>query len=186
MRLFVAAEPPAGVRDALAGWAQAAVGEDPDLRLVAAPALHLTLAFLGERPDGEVAVLAPELARALSRATPPRDAHVLEPLWLAPRRPHVLTVGVADPGGLLTALQEAVVAACTRAIAWEPERRAFRPHVTVARVRRNARVRPRELPALPDAARGRWSTGGVTLLRSHTGGGGAQYEALWGSGALMP
>lgn len=180
MRLFVALEPPASVRAALAAWARAAVGNDPELRLVDAGALHLTLAFLGERPDADAAVLAPALARVLGRSVPPRDACVLEPLWLAPRRPHVLTVAVADPSGLLGALVSGVTDACARAIDWQPERRAFRPHVTVARVRRNAHVRPRALPALPDAARAPWATGGVTLLRSRTGGGGAQYEALWG------
>jgi len=107
---------------------------------------------------------------------------VLEPLWLAPRRPHVLTVGVADPSGLLSALHERVTAACGEAIGWEPERRDFRPHVTLARVRRDARVRARELPELPAAARAPWATGGVALRRSRTGKGGAQYEALWGGG----
>ncbi len=179
MRLFVALEPPAAVRGALADWAHTAVGEDPALRRVERDALHLTLAFLGERPDDDVALLAPALARALGRASPPRDAHVLEPLWLAPRRPHVLTVGVADPSDLLVALRDRVVAACAASIDWEPEGRAFRPHVTVARVRRDARVLPRALPSLSGAARAPWTTGGVTLLRSSSGGGGAQYEALW-------
>jgi len=180
MRLFVALEPPAAVRGALADWARAAVGEDPELRLVERDALHLTLAFLGERPDDDVTLLAPALARALRRAEPPRDAHVLAPLWLVPRRPHVLTVSVADPSGRLETMRERVVAACTSSIGWEPERRAFRPHVTVARARRNARVRARELPAMPAAVRAPWETGGVTLLRSDTGGGAAQYEVLWG------
>lgn len=180
MRLFVALEPPSGVREALADWARAAVGEDPDLRLVDRDALHLTLAFLGERPDADVALLAPELARALGRGRPPRDAAVAQPLWLAPRRPHVLTVAVGDPSGLLAALHQRVGAACALAVGWEPHPRAFRPHVTVARVRRNRRVRPRELPALPDLARTAWTTGGVTLLRSRTVAGGAQYEELWG------
>ncbi len=177
MRLFVALEPPPGVRDALADWARTAVGEDPQLRLVAPAALHLTLAFLGERDAAEVPLLAPALARALGRGlVPPRDAHVLEPLWLAPRRPHVLTVAVADPGGLLLSLHARVVAAVADAIDWEPERRAFRPHVTLARVRRDQHVRPRELPPLPPAALAPWATGGVTLVRSA----GGQYESLWG------
>lgn len=180
MRLFVALEPPAAVRDALASWAEAAVGEDRRLRLVAADALHLTLAFLGERPEADVAALAPALARALSRAVPPRDAHVEAPLWLSPRRPHVLTVAVADPSGRLAALQERVVAACAEATDFVPEARRFRPHVTVARVGRDAHVRPRVLPSLPAVACAPWATGGVTLLRSHAGGGAAQYEALWG------
>lgn len=180
MRLFVALEPPADVREALAAWARDAVGEDPQLRLVAADALHLTLAFLGERPDADVGLLAPALARALSGVAPPRDAHALAPLWLAPRRPHVLTVAVADPSGRLGALQERVAGACADAVGWEPEARAFRPHVTVARVRRNERTRPRELAELPAAAQAPWATGGVTLLRSVPGRGAAQYESLWG------
>ncbi len=181
MRLFVALEPPAGVRAALGAWAEAAVGDDPGLRLVAPEALHLTLVFLGERAPGDAAVLGPELARALGRTRrPPRDAHALAPLWLAPRRPHVLTVAVADPSGTLAELAGRVRDACGRALpGWEPEGRAFRPHVTVARVRRDQRTRPRELPALPAAACAPWTTGGVTLLRSHTGGREAQYEPLW-------
>lgn len=182
MRLFVALEPPAPVRAALAEWAWQAVGEDPQLRRVPADALHLTLAFLGEQPEADVRLLAPELARALSAAVAPRDVHAVEPLWLAPRRPHVLTVAVADPSGLLGALRARVVDACVRAVGWEPEGRAFRPHVTLARVRRDERVRPRVLPALPPAARAPWSTGGVTLLRSVPGSGAAQYEPLWGGG----
>ncbi len=183
MRLFVALEPPAGVREALAAWTRAALQGDPELRPVDAGALHLTLAFLGERPEADVARLAPALARALGRVRdPPRDAHVEAPLWLAPRRPHVLTVAVADPGGSLGALRERVVAACGEAIGWEPEPRAFRPHVTLARVRRGAHVRARELPPLPAAARAPWASGGVTLLRSHPGRGAAQYEPLWGGG----
>ncbi len=74
MRLFVALEPPVEVRDALVEWARAAVGGDPELRLVERDALHLTLAFLGERPDADAALLAPKLARVLGRGQPPRDA----------------------------------------------------------------------------------------------------------------
>ena len=53
MRLFVALELPPAPRSALAGWGARAVAGDPALRAVAAPALHVTLHFLGERPDDE-------------------------------------------------------------------------------------------------------------------------------------
>lgn len=182
VRLFVAVDPPPEVRVALAAWAADAVGDDAAFRLVAPEALHLTLAFLGERPADDLRRLGPELARALGRCDPPREAQVIAPLWLAPRRPHVLTVAVGDDSGRLVALQAAVVAACRAVIAWEPEDRPFRPHVTVARVRRNTHVAPRELPPLPEAARQPWRTGaGVALLRSTPGPDGAQYDALWGS-----
>ena len=176
----MAIEPPAGVRSALGSWAAAAVGGDSAFRLVAPDALHLTLAFLGKRPAADVATLGPELARALGRSPPPRAIRVTEPLWLAPRRPHVLTVAIADDSGRLAELRDAVVRACTRAVGWEPEARPFRPHVTVARVRRNEHVRPRGLPDLPLAAGAPWRTGaGVVLLRSTPSPEGAQYDALW-------
>lgn len=181
VRLFVAIEPPLAVREALAAWAAEAVGEDRAFRLVAPEALHLTLAFLGERPPGDVGLLGPELARALGRCAPPRTARVLTPLWLAPRRPHVLTVAVGDEDDRLAGMRASVVQACRRVTDWEPEGATFRPHVTVARVRRNTHVTPRELPPLPEAARQPWRTGaGVALLRSTPGPDGAQYDALWG------
>jgi 2'-5' RNA ligase len=62
------------------------------------------------------------------------------------------------------------------ALDWEPERRAFRPHVTVGRVRRGERVRAAGLgPPAPDLA---FHAPAVTLYRSHTGPGGSRYEAL--------
>ncbi len=179
----MAIEPPLVVRTALAAWAAAALGEDPVFRLVAPEALHLTLAFLGERPAEEVGRLGPELARALGRSAPPRDARVLMPLWLAPRRPHVLTVSVGDGDERLATMRASVVAACRQVTDWEPEGSSFRAHITVARVRRNTHATPRALPPLPEAARAPWRTGaGVALLRSVPGPDGAQYDALWGSG----
>ena len=75
-------------------------------------------------------------------------------LWLAPRRPHVLTVAVEDADGALAALQARVVEALAEAAGRdEPERRPFRPHVTVARVRRGGARRD----GLPDGARRRRS-----------------------------
>jgi 2'-5' RNA ligase len=98
-----------------------------------------------------------------------------EPLWLSPRRPHVLTVALEDADGALDALRADVVARLAGALAWEPESRRFRPHVTVARVRRDARPRKRNLPEAPHAA---FAGEAVTLLRSHLGRGPARYEAL--------
>jgi 2'-5' RNA ligase len=57
----------------------------------------------------------------------------------------------------------------------QPETRPFRPHVTVARVRRGARVRVREVPAPPQL---RFHATGLVLYRSQLGRGGARYEAI--------
>jgi 2'-5' RNA ligase len=170
-RLFVALELPADVRARLAAFGHAAAGDGDALRPVAEDALHLTLAFLGHRDLGDV-----EPAAAVVRETS-ADAIALalgEPLWLAPRRPQVLTVALEDRCGALGALRDAVVGRLAYSLDWEPDRRRFRPHVTVARVRRGARP-GRDLPAPPQAT---FAAEAVTLFRSHLGRGPARYEAL--------
>ena len=171
MRLFVALDLPGDVRAALAAWADEAAPEA--VRRVPAQNLHLTLAFLGSRDEdtaGVVAELLPGVARPLAALC------TAGALWLPPRRPGVLTVALrADDA--LSALQGAVVAALERTIGFEPERRTFRPHVTVGRVPRGARIDwRRELrPPAPELAFG---APALTLYRSHTGRGGARYQVL--------
>ncbi|HEX7297808.1 MAG TPA: RNA 2',3'-cyclic phosphodiesterase [Solirubrobacteraceae bacterium] len=171
-RLFVALELPVAVRTQLAQFGHAAAERDPALRAVGEEAMHLTLAFVGHRPEEEI-----DAARAAVRAVhgvAPALA-LAEPLWLAPRRPHVLTVGLEDGDGTLAALRAEVVDRLSVALAWEPEARRFRPHVTVARVRRGAHPRTRHLPDAPHAS---FAGEAVVLYRSHLGGGPARYEPL--------
>jgi 2'-5' RNA ligase len=159
VRLFVALDLPLGVRTTLAAWAASAVGRDDRLRLVREESLHVTLVFLGERPDP-----APAAAALTGALDPPPGAPELAvdgALWLSPRRPHVLTVGLADPSGALAVIQAAVLDAMVRGAGHEAEQRRFRPHVTVARVR--GRLRPFELPALPSLD---FHPPAVTLYRS--------------------
>jgi 2'-5' RNA ligase len=174
-RLFVALELPADVREALAGWGRACAAGDPALRALAPEALHLTLHFLGERPASEIPDLAAAVAEAASGA---RTCHgaLAGALWLAPRRPHVLTCAVRDAGGSLADLHAALARALAGAArGWTAERRALRPHITVARVRRGSAPRVGREPAAPEGA---LSFPSVVLLRSHLGRDGARYEVL--------
>jgi RNA 2',3'-cyclic 3'-phosphodiesterase len=172
-RLFAALELPAGVRGALGAFGRAAAEDDFALRAVSDDALHVTLAFLGHRPLDDIEPASEAVASAV--AGPVGALSLGEPLWLAPRRPHVLTVEVLDGDGALFALQERVVAGLADAVGYEPDRRRFRPHVTVARVRHGAAPRRRGLPEAPDAA---FAGEALVLYRSWLGGGPARYEAL--------
>jgi 2'-5' RNA ligase len=174
-RLFAALDLPAPVRDALATFGHAAADDDFALRPVRDDALHMTLAFLGHRPLDDIEPASEAVRAAAVSGQAPADLALGEPLWLAPRRPHVLTVEVLDRTGDLMALQERVVAGLADAIGYEPERRRFRPHVTVARVRHGARPRGRGLPEAPEAS---FAAAAVTLYRSYLGGGPALYEAV--------
>jgi len=176
-RLFAALDLPVPVRDALAGFGHAAADDDFALRAVRDDALHVTLAFLGERPESEQGALAAAVERAVAASPWPERLAVGGVLWLAPRRPHVLTVAVEDPEGALAGLQARLVTALAEAVGHEPERRRFRPHVTVARVRRGSA--PARLALELRAVPRRFGAEAVTLMRSHLGGSRpARYEAL--------
>jgi 2'-5' RNA ligase len=132
MRLFVGLDLPVPTRAALASWADAAA--PPELRRVPAAHLHITLVFLGERTAAEAVAVGTMLKRR--RLGP---LHTAGTLWLPPRRPGVLAVGLRKQPAL-TALQRELTAALGQAIGLAPERHPFRPHVTVARVPRGVRV----------------------------------------------
>jgi 2'-5' RNA ligase len=173
LRLFVALDLPAAAREALAAWCERVA--PAGLRRIPAHDLHLTLAFLGSRVERDavaVAGLLPGLARAHS-VGPLRTTRAL---WLGPRRPSVLTVAVGD-GDELTALRGALVAALAAAVGFEAERRPFRPHVTVGRVGRGARVPVVASPIDPPPAL-TIAAQALTLYRSRTDLREARYEPL--------
>jgi 2'-5' RNA ligase len=180
-RLFAALDLPAGVRDELAAFGHGAAAGDPVLRPVKPDDLHLTLAFLGHRPLDELEPAAEAVRACAPAAAPPLALGA--PLWLSPRRPHVLTVALEDPTGELEALQARLVAALHDAVGFEPERRRFLPHVTVARVRRGAAPRTADLPPAPQCA---FAAEALTLYRSYLGGRPVRYEVVARAGLRPP
>ena len=108
-------------------------------------------------------------------AAPVPALTVAGPAWLPPRRPRVLAVDLTDPEGACARLQASVSAALAAIGAYTPERRPFRPHVTVARVRKGARV-DTGLP--PMSVHDAFAAAALTLYRSRLSPKGARYEAL--------
>jgi 2'-5' RNA ligase len=173
LRLFVALELPERVRNALSEWAGQLRGTRAGLRHLSAPSLHATLCFLGARPREQVDAV--RAACQVARGFPAVPLATGEELWLPRRHPRVLAVGLEDPSGQLGALQAELGAELARAGAFGPEPRSFLPHVTVARVSRDAR-RPAMQPPAPPALR--FVAERIVLYRSHLGSGPARYEAL--------
>ena len=83
VRMFVAVDLPAEVREALAGWARGAVGVGGP-RLIEPQSLHVTLCFLGHRPLATVNEIAD---LALGCAMPLGELELGAPLWLPVRHP---------------------------------------------------------------------------------------------------
>ncbi len=172
-RLFIALDLPPEARDAIVRWAQGALAGRPDLRLLAPESLHVTLAFLGERDPAETRGALAALA-ALRGLPAPRMA-LGAPAWLPARRPRLAVVDLADDGGGAGALHGRVWTALAEQIGAERDPRPFRPHVTVARLRRGATGRQAALPAPPRIAFRAPSAG---LFASHTGRGAARYDLV--------
>jgi 2'-5' RNA ligase len=172
-RLFVALELPEVAREALARWRSSVVSEVHGLRLVRPEDLHVTLCFLGSRPVEEIDRIA--AACAVVAGEPVADSAFSGALWLPARRPRVLAVSLSDTDGAVSRIQSVLSDALVAGGWYAPESRPFLAHVTVARFGRDARVRPIELPAPPDAA-ARCSR--VTLYRSRLSPAGARYEPL--------
>lgn len=99
-------------------------------------AWHLTLRFLGEIEEGAATRFA-DLFSSHAGAVPEVSLPPGGPVVFPPRgRPRVAGIGFA-PGAALEALGELARTAerAARSIGCDPEERAFRPHVTLARFR---------------------------------------------------
>jgi 2'-5' RNA ligase len=178
-RLFVALDLPEDAREALAAWGRevaAPDGAERRLRLIPADALHVTLCFLGWRDEGQAEEIAALALGAVGESVAAPRLALGEAAWLPPRRPRVLAVDLADEDGALVRLQARVSDALAARAAFVPEKRPFRPHVTVARVPRGARSGGREEPAPPPLLR--FPGAAVTLYRSRLSRSGAHYEPL--------
>jgi RNA 2',3'-cyclic 3'-phosphodiesterase len=177
-RLFVALELPETVRAAIVRWRARALGGElaVALRPVAAESLHVTLCFLGAVPVGAVGAIGDACLAAVAAegADLPR-LELSEPVWLPPRRPRVLGVGIADFCGALVRVQSSLSRALIDGGWYRPEERPFLAHVTVARAGRKEHPRAVPLPAPPAVG---FEGERVTLFRSRLGGGGARYEPL--------
>jgi 2'-5' RNA ligase len=190
-RLFVAVDPPGEVCERLTVWAREATREaqahghaKASPRVLDAKLLHVTLCFLGNRPTGEMDVLAAELSTCNGRGV---ELSLGAPLWLPERNPSALAVELHDERDRLAALQTEVVAALERVSGWQPDgsahtgakatagKRSFHPHVTVARLRRGTAPRQRVLPPTPSAS---FSPRELMLYRSWLSPEGASYEAV--------
>src|SRR3982751_409311 len=169
-RLFVAIRPPETIRDLLID----AMDDSADFRWQDEEQLHLTLRFIGEleRP------VADDLALALGAVrSDPFDLRIKGVGRFEQRNSGALWAGV-EPKDPLAALAAKVERTCV-AVGLEPERRAFHPHITLARWKGR---RTRELADFLDRRRGLASepfpVTEFILLESRLSRHGAQDEAV--------
>ncbi len=161
MRVFVAVDLPAPVRDAMVDAVAPVRAAWPSLGWVAPERWHLTLTFCGEVDATVVDALVPRLQRAAAR-TEPFDL-TLDGLG---RFGHRVLYATVD-GELSTLLRLAErTAAASRRVGVDVPRGRFRPHVTLARARQ--RVDLREVVAMLPSVTGPSVTGPSSTVPSWT------------------
>ena len=173
--MFVALDLPTEARSALASWRDALVEGRGDLRPVGADALHVTLVFLGWQDESAAAAIGSAAFDAAPAGAAVLRAAAVKPL--PPRDPRLFALDLEDSGDRASALQAAVSEALEAGGWYTPEKRAFWPHVTLARVKRGERrvpPLPSDLAPPPDAFEARE----LTLYRSTLRPQGALYEPL--------
>jgi RNA 2',3'-cyclic 3'-phosphodiesterase len=129
-RLFIALDLSDELRNGIVAWGRREL-RDPALRVVAPESLHVTLAFLGYLPEKEIERLA-EVVRGLGAAAPTLQLEdpVAKPSL---RRARLFALPAIAPE--TTPLQRELERKLVAERLYEPEKRPFWPHVTVARVK---------------------------------------------------
>lgn len=178
-RLFVALDLPDAIRQGLVTWGREALA-DPKLRPVPVESLHVTLAFLGYRAEKEVERIA-EVVRESEAPAP--WVELKDPVPIPPRgRARLFALPALSPG--TEVLQEGLEQRLVEGGFYKPEKRSFWPHVTVARVRPEARGSKRpavvsDPPArLPEGLSEPFLGVRLTLYRSELKPPGARYVPL--------
>ena len=167
-RLFVAIRPPEQVRDLLID----AMDEGPEFRWQNDDQLHLTLRFVGEvdRP------LAEDLAAALARIHASIFSIRIKGVGhFEQRNSGALWAGV-EPKDALANLAAKIERICQE-VGLEPERRAFHPHITIARWKgRRTREVAEFLERRQSLISQPFAIDAFTLFESHLSKHGAHYE----------
>ena len=193
MRIFIGVELDDAVRDSAAAIANSLrrqLGRRVDARWIPASNLHITLWFIGNVADDRTG----EILRGMDRpfTIPVFDAHIAGLGAFPPSgAPRVFWLGVQSGAEQLASLHvtlldkmgvPAGLSARLLPLGFEPERRAYSAHLTIARVKAvrggtaDADLRASLRVVAADAGTCRITA--VTVFRSHLSPKGARYEAL--------
>jgi 2'-5' RNA ligase len=182
-RLFVAIELPNAIRDALAAPLQSLDPLAPVVRGSPVTSIHLTLAFLGMVERARVLEISARL-RSATTGTAPFTVEVTgSGMFPSASRPQVLWIGIGGEARPRLLELAARVAEELRQAGFEPEKREFRPHLTLGRVRRPPRGPERQalrtwLAEWRDRSYGPLPVSAVSLMRSQLSKGPPVYTQL--------
>lgn len=179
MRLFFAVDFSGAVKAAIATALEAVPVKNPPWRWIAPDNLHLTLKFLGERSEGDVESLEQCAASVAAEFSAFHIALGRFGGFPSLSNPRVLFYSVESGATSLRALALRLEAELSERLHIEPEKRPFKAHATVARVKTglpDGIVRKLEMvPALEGVSQ---QVESMLLMKSELSPQGARYHAV--------
>jgi RNA 2',3'-cyclic 3'-phosphodiesterase len=194
LRLFVALNLPDEFLDGLVAWQEEAFADRRDLRVLSRYSLHITLVFLGYQTEKDIDRIAELSFAEPSSRFSMRAEDIVE---VPPRRPRLYAIGMEDKDEALGKFQAGIAERLQKAGLYEPEKRPFWPHLTIARFKQTERHRtaggPRGRPdrvsggssepagpppEFPDELREPFEAARLTLYKSTLKPQGAEYDPL--------
>ncbi|MBO9325826.1 MAG: RNA 2',3'-cyclic phosphodiesterase [Roseiflexus sp.] len=181
-RLFIAVELPDTLREELASLQTRLKRDQPPVRWVKPEAMHLTLWFLGDVRDNQIADLKTTLMLSFAGQ---HAAHIrLGAPGAFPnlQQPQVIWVGLAEGEAHLRSWYDALARRLPD-LGFPADPRPFRPHLTLGRVRREASAEQQQrlgaaLRSLKLSSDHMWNLQRVVLFRSDLRPEGPRYTAL--------
>jgi RNA 2',3'-cyclic 3'-phosphodiesterase len=135
LRLFLGLRLPGALLDAVEAWQRRHLGR---MRVVPRDHLHVTLAFLGRRPAGEL----PGILGALRAAADAVEGEIRLPVLGYRETRSVAMLVCGDEGGRATALAVDVHARLEALGVYRRETRPWLPHLTVGRFKKRPGLHP--------------------------------------------
>lgn len=176
MRAFIAIEASNEVRTAIGALIPELESRVAKARWIPPENLHLTLRFLGRTDERLLGKLSDELRSIAAECVPFHLEFRGIGLFPSPRRPRVLSVLIPEPPRELAALQRGIEATAVEH-GFAPESRAFKPHLTLARLRGPAGGLRDIQAELAGRELGRAYVNEVTVFESVLKRSGAVYQA---------
>ena len=138
-RVFLAIGVPSDVREAVATAQQTFMRTGARVSWVRKENIHLTLVFLGELIPKRIATVCEAMDEICSNAPGFEFCVAGAGFFGSPSHPRILWAGIVDPPDALISLQRALT---DRLVAkgFDADRKRFKPHLTIGRVRGAAGV----------------------------------------------
>ena len=179
-RVFCAVEFPAEVRTQLQDHVRGLRDGVPDVAAswTRVENIHLTLKFFGNVAVKRLSDISAAATRAAERYDPFEIEISGTGVFPKASRPQVLWIGVKDQSGKLLGLQKELEDEFA-ALGFEKENRAFKPHLTIARMRRPEGARQlAEAHLATDFAPQTLQVSELIIFRSELSSKGSEYTAL--------